>query len=542
MSILTSLRTRFALIAALLIISLSWVFGVLISEASFNRLRENIGSELASSAFLMIERLDRDMAERAQNLRLLKRLETVRSFDDIDNARALLKQFQEQFVDIAWLGLMDATGVVLASGNGQLEGTSIERLPVFLNARQALFIGPSHETMQSSTKMNNNLVEIGLPIRDDQDRLQGVLVCYLSRAWAEWVRRSLLESTPGILDGQEFLILGKDQTVQLGPSELLGHRLNLEIQRTDHESWSVQKWPDGREYLIGVAGNSSHQNYQGLGWTVLARQPLDKAYAPVRAMQEEILHWGVVLSLFFAGLGWLLAGLITQPLDRIASAAKRIAAGEKVAIPELYGSSEVQSLSQAIHQLVQSLSSQQHELGAMKNIAYCDTLTGLANRAALEGYLAKVEQRIHNQGGSLFVLCLDLDEFKPINDRLGHAAGDLVLQEAARRLQHCSRDTDLVVRLGGDEFLMLLPFPTGAVQGIVNGIAQHVIDTFEAPFQLGHESIRLSCSIGGAMWPRDAMNMDEVFKLADQALYCAKRQGKNRMHFHQVQPMTSKAG
>jgi diguanylate cyclase (GGDEF)-like protein len=538
MVIFSSLRTRFALIVALLIISLSWIFGALIGTASVDRLREQVGRELAESALDMVDHLDRDMDGRARELTVLSQLQALRDPRHVNEAQRLLDHLQQQFPSIAWIGLTDAKGTVLASNGGILKGVSIAKRPVYLNALEELFVGDVHEAVMLAKLLPNptgeamKFVDISLPIKDEQGQLIGVLASHLSWGWADEVRQSLLKPTQQRLPGLEFMVVSKDHTILLGPKDMIGQKLDFQWSAIKQQSWSLKQWPDGHVYLTGFATSDGHNSYPGLGWTVVARQPLDAAYASAHALQNEILICGIVLALVFAGIGWLLAGFITKPLNQIVMAAKRLSAGENVEIPEIKGTNEVHSLSQAIRQLVQSLSRQEDKLDAMESIAYQDTLTGLANRAALERYLPQVQQRIQQQGGSLALLCLDLDGFKPVNDRFGHGMGDLLLQEVAQRLLKCFREHDLVVRQGGDEFLMLLPFAMTDTRDVVRAIAVRVIRSLEKPFYLAGETIQIGCSIGVALWPEEAAEIEEAIEQADQALYSAKRAGKGRVHFH----------
>ncbi len=539
MLIFSSLRTRFALIVALLIISLSWIFGALIGTASVNRLRDQIGRELAESALDMVDHLDRDMDGRARELTVLSQLQALRDPSHNKEAKRLLNHLQEQFPSIAWIGLTDAQGNVMASNDGILEGASIAKRPVYLNALQEPFIGDVHEAVLLAKLLPNptgeamKFVDISLPIKDDNGKLIGVLASHLSWGWADEVRQSLLKPIQQRLPGLEFMVVSKDHTILLGPKEMIGQQLNFKWDAIEQQSWSLQRWPDGQVYLTGFAMSDGHGDYPGLGWTVVARQPLDAAYASAHELQTEILTGGIVLAVIFAVIGWLLAGFITKPLNQIVTAARRLSAGENVEIPELKGTVEVHSLSQAIRQLVQSLSHQGDQLDAMESIAYQDTLTGLANRAALERYLPQVQQHIQQQGGSLALLCLDLDGFKPVNDRFGHGTGDLLLQGVAQRLLTCFRENDLVVRLGGDEFLMLVPFAITDTKEIIDAVALRIIRSLDNPFFLANEKIKVGCSIGIALWPQDAMDIEEAITLADQALYSAKRAGKGRAHFHE---------
>ena len=133
---------------------------------------------------------------------------------------------------------------------------------------------------------------------------------------------------------------------------------------------------------------------------------------------------------------------------------------------------------------------------------------------------------------SLALLLIDLDQFKEINDTLGHLVGDLLLVEAARRISACTRESDTVARLGGDEFTVILPRVKDAKD--VELVAQKIIERLGEPFQLGESVVYVSASIGITMYPQDATDVEELLKSADQAMYVAKRQGRNRFsHFTQ---------
>ncbi len=525
---LTSLRTRYALIFAILIIALSWIFGVLVSEATLGQLRENIGSRLMHAAQLMAERLNRDIAGRARSLDLLSQLETGLPAERRPDLHQALTLFQQQYPEVDWVGLLDPQGWVMASGDGFLEGT---RLQQYAGTEQGL-PGSATLLVQPSSP-TGHLVEISRPVHDAQGQMQARLVCWLSRQWAEQIRQFMEQSAQASQQEQlQFILLGPDQRVWLGPPSLMGWLPGFAPQFHARDYWQVERWQGGQEYLTGVAKSSAPA---GPGWTIIARQPLEQAYQPVIRLQEALHHWGLILSALFAAIAWILTGFITRPLHQMAIAAQWLAAGEKAEIPLPRGSSiEVRKLGLAIQQLASSRNSQRHALSAMKDIAYRDNLTSLANRAALEHYQHALETGKRRHAGWLFVLWMDLDNFKGINDTFGHVVGDQVLQETARRLALCFREEDLLVRVGGDEFLALLPVPLGTPQEVISTVTQRVIAALESPLALGDGALQISCSIGVACWPRDAADLDEVFHLADQALYTAKRAGKNQVHFHRL--------
>jgi diguanylate cyclase (GGDEF)-like protein len=129
----------------------------------------------------------------------------------------------------------------------------------------------------------------------------------------------------------------------------------------------------------------------------------------------------------------------------------------------------------------------------------------------------------------LALLFIDLDHFKEVNDTLGHAMGDLLLVEAARRIRASVREGDTVARLGGDEFTVILQELSGAAP--VGAVAQNIITALGAPFALGDELAFVSASIGITLYPDDAAEIDSLLKNADQALYAAKDAGRNRFSY-----------
>lgn len=154
-----------------------------------------------------------------------------------------------------------------------------------------------------------------------------------------------------------------------------------------------------------------------------------------------------------------------------------------------------------------------------------DALTGLPNRRMLRDRLAQGMLASRRDGSSLAVLFIDLDHFKEVNDTLGHDRGDQLLVEAARRIRACVRETDTVARLGGDEFTVLLSELRDA--GRVEAIAHKLIASLSEAFDLGAEQSFVSASIGVALYPADAEEIEDLFKHADQALYVAKEAGRN---------------
>ena len=175
-------------------------------------------------------------------------------------------------------------------------------------------------------------------------------------------------------------------------------------------------------------------------------------------------------------------------------------------------------------------------------LAYRDSLTSLFNREAFKDRLNNTLAICLANNSSCAVLFLDLDNFKQINDTLGHSVGDLLLQAVAERLLRCVRATDYVAqigyntrddniaRLGGDEFTLLLS-DIRCVEDVTL-VAQRILETFKHPFKLDEHEVIVTTSIGISFFPQDGQDVESLLKAADMAMYRAKKLGKNSYHFY----------
>jgi len=158
-----------------------------------------------------------------------------------------------------------------------------------------------------------------------------------------------------------------------------------------------------------------------------------------------------------------------------------------------------------------------------------DTLTGLPNRRMFYDRLEQEIKKSHRSGLPMALMLLDLDRFKEVNDTLGHPQGDVLLVEAARRIAECVRESDTVARLGGDEFTVILSELKDV--NSVERIAQKIIESLAAPFQLLQETAHVSASVGITLYPDDSQDVDVLIKNADQAMYLSKHLGRNRFSY-----------
>jgi len=165
----------------------------------------------------------------------------------------------------------------------------------------------------------------------------------------------------------------------------------------------------------------------------------------------------------------------------------------------------------------------------MAFMAEHDALTGLPNRVRLKKELERVLAHQQHYGNGFAVLYLDLDQFKQVNDTLGHPVGDALLCAVAERLKNCIRETDTLARLGGDEFA-LLQFDAQQINDSAK-LAGRIIEAISAPYQIHDHQIRIGVSIGIAMAPQDGREADQLIRNADLALYRAKEDGRGKSCF-----------
>jgi diguanylate cyclase (GGDEF)-like protein len=328
-----------------------------------------------------------------------------------------------------------------------------------------------------------------------------------------------------------FVVSSKDNSILLGTKDMIGEKLSLDsLQQAKAKgySWNLETWKDDKNYVTGFSYGKGYLDYKGLGWTVLVRQPVDVAYAQVRKLQLTILVVGIIAAIIFATIGWFVSGRVVKPIKLLTEAAKKLTAGEKAEIPTNNRVKEMDILSISIRELVSSLSRSEINLEKMGHIAKVDNLTGLPNRTALESF---IEQVMEDDKTNITFLYIDLDNFKPVNDTYGHPVGDKLLKEVAVRLKSGVKETDMVSRLGGDEFLIAIYTEEDKLE-YSSKVARLISKSLREPFYIEGNKLNVGCSIGGTSWNLETQTSAQAIRCADEALYKAKKSGKNRIYFY----------
>ena len=246
-------------------------------------------------------------------------------------------------------------------------------------------------------------------------------------------------------------------------------------------------------------------------------------------------------------MGFLKRTLI-KPIQALGAAAIEIGRGNLGCSLDVHSRNELGELATAFKDMSRSLETSNERISYL---AYHDHLTGLPNRLMFNEYLTHALAHAQRTGGMLALLFLDVDNFKRINDTLGHQAGDALLKEFSTRLTQCLRDqdylarsgiedgSDTVARLGGDEFTFILPSIKDPL--MAGSIAQRILDVMAQSFTIEQQEMFITTSIGITTFPYDAADAETLVKFADIAMYHAKERGKNNYQYYSAE-MNQAAG
>ncbi|WP_110961598.1 bifunctional diguanylate cyclase/phosphodiesterase [Acidovorax sp. ST3] len=252
----------------------------------------------------------------------------------------------------------------------------------------------------------------------------------------------------------------------------------------------------------------------------LLLRSVDEVVAPYRQLQVLLAIITVAGVLLFAVGTGLVAQRLATPLRSLLAATQRLSRGEyDVPLEHTDRTDEIGNLARSFDHMRVDIGAQQTEI---RRLAYWDRLTGLPNRERFRDAVVQAIAASASTPQPLAVLTLDLDRFKHVNDVLGYAFGDRLLQAVAERLsQQVRSPDDMVARLGGNEFAILLQRADAAD---AHDVAQRINQSFELPLAFEDQTVDLSAGIGFACWPGDAGDADTLLSRSEIAMYAAKRQ------------------
>ncbi|MCC2955726.1 PAS domain S-box protein [Massilia sp. IC2-477] len=361
-----------ALAFSLLTVVLTLLLVQVVERSSTEQVKDSIGHGLGELARQTADKLDRGMFERYREVSLMAGRRDLRDPGTPPaERRRILADMRETYGYYDWIGLTALDGRVIVEARGLLEGVDVSQRPWFRNALEDVHVGDVHEAVKlarllpSENGEPRRFVDVAFPFQDLNGKTAGVLGVHLSWQWARDVERSII--APVQERGRvQALIVSRQGVVLLGPPGLQGKKISTESLRLAQQKrtgYRVEQWDDGVSYLVGYGATVGRRMYPGLGWTVLVRQDIDDAYAPVRRLREQALWSGAALAVVFSLAGLLVARRITRPLGALAESAERLRRGEAVQlVPNAKDYYEVQALSGTLNHLVSDLVRQRAEL------------------------------------------------------------------------------------------------------------------------------------------------------------------------------------
>jgi len=369
------------------------------------------------------------------------------------------------------------------------------------------------------------VLPMGVPLKDGSGHVQAVLVGVTALSTPDFLDRinqGRIGETGGFLlvsPADKLFVAAGDPDLVLKPTPPPGVNLLHDRAMTGFRGSGVTINAKGVEELSAMASVPS------AGWFVVARMPTTEAFAPVRRAQDNVVRHSFTAMALVLLVGGVFVRFTLRPLHRAATLAERMTQDEIPLKPlPVVRDDEVGHLTKAFNRLLDKLVCSQAELHRM---AHHDGLTGLPNRMLLDDRMRQGLARTARNGTQMAVLFLDLDGFKPINDSLGHEAGDAALVEVARRLSAVLRQSDTLARVGGDEFVMLATDLGSRPEEGAAVLANRCIEALSHPLAIKSSLCTLGVSIGIAI--SDGECTPECMLLAaDKAMYVAKGQGRGR--------------
>lgn len=427
------------------------------------------------------------------------------------------------------LVVVDTAGRVLAGypARAQLQSLSVADRDYFLQAMRGEFATGCPEKGRTSLAPE---LPMAAPLRDSAGHVQAVLVGASLLQSADFLGAVLatrVGNTGGLVlvsPHCRMFVAASDANIALQPTPPEG--------RDAHHDRAMQGFRGvGIDVREGVEELAAVVSVPHSDWFVVARMPTQELFEPVTRLRAFIRNNSLLLALIF---GVILAFLLRRqlrPLRRAARHADRMASGELPMEPlPVVANDEVGQLTTAFNRVMDKLLASHAE---MDHMAHHDSLTGLPNRQMLADRMHQAFARAQRHGDQVAVLFMDLDGFKPINDDLGHEAGDTALCEVAKRLSAVVRGDDTVARVGGDEFVILLPDLRDSARATAELVAHKCQEVFQTPFDIHGQPCHLGLSMGIAMGSGDG-TPDKLLIAADKAMYRAKDAGRGQFMWAKV--------
>ncbi|MEC4727306.1 sensor domain-containing diguanylate cyclase [Shewanella sp. D64] len=371
---------------------------------------------------------------------------------------------------------------------------------------------------------------IASPVFDSNRQYIGIIAFQMPIAPLNRV----MHVTAGMGKSGETYLVGPDLLMRSDSRFFLGQS----ILKTQVDTVSVHR------ALVGEAGNARIEDYRGVSvfsafapvnflgtrWAIIAEIDTNEILSPVYSMNRFLMLSGAIIAIVIFFLGYLLAADISLPLVAMTHMMTQLSRNDlNIDISGSERKDEVGNMAKAMKIFKHNAIERDQLQKKLKHMAHHDTLTGLPTREYAGKQMQDYLKTLQTKGNKLVVIFADLDNFKNINDTLGHQAGDQLLKEVTVRLSDAIRDEDILARVGGDEFLVILPHVSDL--SIVEHIARTMIDSLTTDFVIQDTVCKVGVSLGIAVAPDDGVDGAKLINKADKAMYLAKHRGKNNFAF-----------
>lgn len=455
-----------------------------------------------------------------------------------DNVDAILNSRQSSYSSINSISVYNLNKEIVASTDSSIIGSSS------VNDLSLLYMSTTGDISTCVGGVSANSFNIGSPIFDTQSlEIIGYIVSnldttYLSKYISEI---SVGDSAFGIfLDKNGTIIYHQDEDLigsTINSEKLLGLVCNIEKGLTSSNGHFRYSY-DGVDQVF------AYSYIPQLNWVLLIRHDLIGVQYINGIMIASFVLIFMLLTVFVVIIANILAKRYTAPLISLRDAMRTAAEGNLTAQSNIKGANEIGELSKNFNKMMHIIKNNYDDLSNMHEellsneeqlrsnydhiefLAYHDTLTSLPNKMALLNYADAVLSSPATSSNNHGVYFIDLDNFKTVNDTLGHEYGDSLLVKTSQKLTALLGDKGMLARAGGDEFIIFKENISGKEEA--DAFANEIIEYFKRPLDLEGEMVYVSMSVGIAVYPEDGLSSNVLIKNADIAMYKSKDSGKNK--------------
>ena len=525
---LNSITTRLILFGLALVIASSLARVFVLSNYLRRDLTEQSSAQLLTLANYVASDIDHNVIERRELLKRIGSKFPLALLRDRHRLQAWLGERHEisPMFSIG-LSILDTSGGALAGYPSMPDrvGISFAERDYFQQAMKGEFaIGRAVIGRVSKVPV----LPMAMPLRDGGGKVRAVLVGVTAldaAGFLDGLQKTRVGTTGGlelVSPGDRLFIAASDMNIALKPVPEEGvHKLHDQAMK-GFRGVGIDANGSGIEELTAIASVPSS------GWFVAAHLQTGEAFAPVTRLQNFMLSNAAGVTMIFLVTVVIFLRYLLRPLKNAAQHADRMTRGEIPLEPlPVVRDDEVGHLTLAFNRVLSNLLKSRAEL---EHLAHHDTLTGLPNRQLLADRMKQALVRAQRGQRLVAVMLLDLDGFKPINDGLGHEAGDAALCEVAARLRGVLRGEDSLARVGGDEFVILLSDLNDNAREAAQAVAHKCLEVFQQPFIINEQLCRLGASIGIAIGDGEC-SPGKLLIAADQAMYQAKEAGRGQFRW-----------